>query len=143
MSSHLYTVYQGLPSPPQPPSCMSAAELDSAPTHLDLMNMIAANIPTKWREVGLQLGLRVADLNSIEMRHAGDCNRYFSSVFSMWEGQLTKPFTWSTIVQVLRSPLIGECRLAQEVEHSFIQPAISPQYKLVLVCTHYVHAHFM
>jgi hypothetical protein len=91
------------------------------PTHLDLMNCIAASIPTRWRDVGLQLGLRTADLDAIEVQHGSDCNRSFSCVFSTWENQLTKPFTWHTLLQALTSPLVAENRLAQQTRNSLIQ----------------------
>ena len=80
------------------------------------MNHIAVNIPTKWRDIGLQLGLRVADLDAIEARHSSDYKRCFSAVFNLWEQQLTSPYMWSTILEALTSPLLEEHKLEQQLQ---------------------------
>ena len=89
------------------------------------MNHIAVNIPTKWRDIGLQLGLRVADLDAIEARHCNDYKRCFSAVFDQWEQQLTSPYMWSTILEALTSPLLGEHRLEQQTRCMLMQATVS------------------
>ena len=93
------------------------AGLDSQPELSDLMNEVAAKIPSKWRDVGLQLGLDQGVLEGIASISPGDTNLRYANVFTLWKNQnsTTHPYTWSTIVQALQSPAVGERRLADEI----------------------------
>ena len=89
--------------------------LSDSPSHSDLMNFVAAALPTKWQLVGIQLGLSAAKLSEIEHRHFSDCERCFGSVFQEWEHQDTSPYTWETVIEVLRQPSVEENRVAEEI----------------------------
>ena len=83
---------------------MLAGGLDSEPKLLDLMNEVAAVIPDKWRDIGLQLGLSHRVLEGIATISPINTNLCYSNVFTLWENQnTTHPYTWSTIVEVLKS----------------------------------------
>ena len=101
------------------PSICCPAALSSAPSHGDLMNLVAAVLPAKWRLVGVQLGLSTAKLDEIESHPPHDCKRFFSSVFSEWESQDTLPYTWATMVRVLQSPSVEENRVAEDIKLCF------------------------
>ena len=92
--------------------------LDSEPELLDLMNEVAAKIPSKWRDVGLQLGLDQGVLEGIALISPGDTNLCYSNVFTRWKNLnlITSPYTWSTIVQVLQAPAVGEKKLAEKIK---------------------------
>ena len=94
------------------------AGLDSQPELPDLMKEVAAEIPNKWRDVGLQLGLDQGVLEGIASISPGDTNLYYINVFTRWKNQnsTTHPHTWSTVVQALESPAVGESRLADEIK---------------------------
>ena len=91
--------------------------LESAPELQDLMNKVAAKIPSKWRDMGLQLGVDQDVLEGIASISPGDINRCYSNVFTRWKNQnsTTHPYTWSTIVQALKAPAVGEERLADKI----------------------------
>jgi len=36
-------------------------------------------------------------------------------VFKVWRSRVTKPYTWSTIIEALEAPSVDEVRLAQEL----------------------------
>ena len=93
------------------------AGLDSEPELSDLMNEVAAEIPGKWRDVGLQLGLDQGVLERVATISPGDTNLCYSNVFTRWKSQnsTTHPYTWSTIVQALKTRAVGESRLANEI----------------------------
>ena len=93
------------------------ASLDSEPELADLMNEIAAEIPTKWRDVGLQLGLDPIVLGEIATISPGDINHCYSNVFTQWKNQnlTTFPYTWWTVVHALQTPAVGENRLADKI----------------------------
>ena len=65
---------------------------------------------TKWREVGLALTLTPPQLNDIEENNQG-----ISDVFQLWEDLEIHPFTWETLLSALRSPIVNEPELANEL----------------------------
>ena len=95
--------------------------LDCEPELLGLMNEVAAKIPSKWRDVGLQLGLNQGVLDGIALNSPGDTNHCYSNVFTRWKNQnlITYPYTWSTIVQALRAPAVAEERLADDIKNKW------------------------
>ena len=85
----------------------------------DLMNDVASKIPNMWRSVGIQLGLSNITLDSIEEKMAGKPHAFldsFEQVFTTWEQQGPSPYTWNTIIEVLRQPAVGELALADQLE---------------------------
>ena len=95
------------------------AGLDSEPELSDLMKEVAAEIPSKWRDVGLQLGLDQGLLGGIASISPGDTNHCYTNVFTRWANQnsTAHPYTWSTLVQALKSPAVGESRLADKIKN--------------------------
>ena len=83
------------------------------------MNEVAAKIPSKWRDMGLQLGVDQDVLEGIASISPGDINRCYSNVFTRWKNQnsTTYPYTWSTIVRALESATVGKKRLADEIKN--------------------------
>ena len=83
------------------------------------MNEVAAAIPGKWRDVGLQLGVDQSILEGIASISQGDTNLCYSNVFTRWKNQTstTHPYTWSTLVQALKAPAVGEERLADKIRN--------------------------
>ena len=83
------------------------------------MNEVAAKIPNKWRDVGLQLGVDHSVLEGIGSISPGDINRCYSNIFTRWKNQnsTTYPYTWSTIVRALESATVGKKRLADEIKN--------------------------
>ena len=86
------------------------------------MNEVAAEIPRKWSDVGLQLGVDPGVLEGIATISPGDTNQCYSNVFTRWKNQnsTTHPYTWSTIVQALKARAVGESRLAEKIKDKLI-----------------------
>ena len=80
-------------------------------THKDLSELVIPWLSSKWCEVGLALELTPDQLNDIEDNHKG-----ISDAFQIWEDSGKKPFTWQTLLSVLRSPDINEYELANELQ---------------------------
>ena len=90
--------------------------MDSEPELADLMNEVAAEIPVKWRDIGLQLGLKKSVLDGLGQ---GDTNHtQYSNVFTLWRNQnSTKyPYTWRTLLHALNTPAVGERKLANDIK---------------------------
>ena len=86
--------------------------MKSEPELADLMNEVAANIPSKWQEVGIALKVSDGDLAGFAQ---SDCNKCFISVFTTWKNRQTSPYTWQTVVKALQSPVVGENKLATNI----------------------------
>ncbi len=82
------------------------------------MEHVAASVPDKWRIIGIQLGLKQADLSVIHERSNGDARVCFTEVFTMWEKQMNPPYTWKTIIDVLQMSVVGELRVANNIRYS-------------------------
>ena len=91
--------------------------LDSQPDLSDLMNEVAAKIPGKWRDVGLQLGVDKGELDGIALISPENTNLCYTNVFTRWMNLTTDSYTWLKVVQVLESPAVGENRLACKIRN--------------------------
>ena len=82
-----------------------------------LMDKVAAKILTKYEAVGIQLGLQKADLDVLRPRPqtVEDNRRAFSEIFDMWRRQVSRPYKWSTIIEVLNTEHVAEYRLSAEL----------------------------
>ena len=97
--------------------------LGSQPELSDLMNEIAAKIPSRWMDVGLQLGLDQDALEGIALISPGDTNHCYSNVFTRWKNQnsTTHPYTWFRILQALKTPAVGQGKLASAIKKKLIR----------------------
>ena len=94
---------------------LSGNPLDKELTLLDLLNRVASKAMDKWDMVGLQLGIEQHQLNTISTEHQDPIRRY-AKVFTLWENKADPPYTWRTIVSVLRASIVGREDLAIEIE---------------------------
>ena len=81
------------------------------------MNHVAAKTPTKWTVLGIQLGLEAAQLQALDHQHRGKSDNIFADIFDYWgKSSGLKPFTWSTMIEALKSESVGEMALAHHLE---------------------------
>ena len=80
-----------------------------------LVEKVAAEIPNKWMEVGIQLYISKAVLDVLHPRPQclEDNHRAFSEIFELWRSRASRPYKWSTIIDVLKH--VGEDRLSAEL----------------------------
>ena len=83
------------------------------PKHPDLLNMVAAHARDKWRKMGIQLNIPTDQLNSMTATDPISC---YADVFNWWQRNGSPPYTWATIIDALRAPIVGEVQLAHELE---------------------------
>ena len=95
---------------------LSGNPLDKVPTLPDLLNRVASRARDKWDVVGLQLGIEEQQLSTISTEHQDAPIRCYSKVFSLWKNKADPPYTWRTIVGVLRAPIVEREDLAIEIE---------------------------
>ena len=108
----LHNIYSLLIAPPH-----HSEKLHSTPELGDLMNFVAAKIPEKWREVGIELGLDSADISRIEAEvPTHKSTPCYLAVFYKWESKGTTEYTWDTLLKALRTPSVDALKLANTIE---------------------------
>ena len=84
-----------------------------------LTERVAATIPDKWNQVAIQLKLDRGVRNRIENDVKG-CLNQFIAVLEEWSRLQSRPYTWQTLISVLKSASVGEIALAEQLEKDFI-----------------------
>ena len=117
----------------QPPTYQTpAAVLDSEPQLTDLMDKIAAKVPDQWRNIGIGLGLTVPELNCLP-RQGLTPMECFSHIFTTWKGRMTVSYSWKKIIQILKSPSVGQIRLAKDLTAE-LKASIRRSYRYIITC---------
>ena len=75
-----------------------------------LSTYVIPHLTRKWYEIGLALALTPPELEEMRNKNEG-----LVKVFQVWEEMATRPFTWFTLLSVLRSPDVNEYELADEL----------------------------
>ena len=83
-------------------------------------------VKTEWYNLGLELGLRVATLDSIDARYNSDPSQCFRQFLKEWLKGVNPLPTWQAMVNALKSPTVAQPRLAQQIETA-LQPALTMQ----------------
>ena len=73
---------------------------------------------TKWQPLGLQLGLPLSVLKTIDYQNTGNCGQALADMASEWLNQ-GEDVTWAAVVKALRTRSVGERALAHEVEAQY------------------------
>ena len=102
-------------------SQMSILDYDMNPrTLIDLLNEVASEIPTLWREMALQLGLAHHHLDCFKTEQNKKQIRCFGEVLRSWREQQTTPYTWETIIRALQTKAVSQYKLAQILKNSLL-----------------------
>ena len=96
--------------------CLYTDPLQSAPEIKDLLNKVAVRANDKWKSVGLQLDMELPELNTIEDKHNKEANLCYAELFRLWKNNGDPSYTWATIIDALKAPLVGEAKLATELQ---------------------------
>ena len=89
------------------------SQFDKQPELPDLLNTVAAKAKANnWEQIAIQL--KLSDVDSIREARSDTMSRY-TEVFKVWRRRGSPPYTWATMINVLRTPAVNEVRLASEV----------------------------
>ena len=92
--------------------------LHYTPSDQDLMNYVVVKIPTKWKEVGVQLGLAHECLERTEAENRNQHYCFFD-ILNKWKKNASPPYTWATLIDTLLQPSVNEKLLAQTLSKIF------------------------
>lgn len=85
--------------------------------HLKVVRNYLSDIRVKWYDIGIELRVKVATLDSIRNKYSddGDCLR---EMLKEWLKSISP--TWTILTGALRSKVINEGKLAKHIEGGYI-----------------------
>ena len=83
------------------------------------------NVSAKWYNIGLQLEVIVGTLDAIEKQYSDPTDRLRKTLTS-WLQTCVPPPTWTNIVEALKSSVVGEARLAADLEQKYCSSRPAP-----------------
>lgn len=84
--------------------------MDYPPDQSSFLNKVISKIPTEWRRFGFALEIDTEYLDDIE-NSCKDTRTCFEKVFGNWKKDPKRPFTWETVLDVLKElkqPIVRE-----------------------------------
>ena len=92
--------------------------LSSPPSTAAFLNKVAAQIPAKWKLFAYNINIEDDALAEIELKYLHNPTECFMNIFRAWKKNLSPPFTWETVIEVLQSPAVGEKKMAEDIKQS-------------------------
>ena len=103
----------------------SFSTIDGEPDFHELYSKVICEVATKWLTIGLELQLSTRELNEIDADNTRVAQKCYE-VFQQWRRRETRPFTWGTVIHVLKSPAVGEPALAERLREYLCTTTIYP-----------------
>ena len=79
-------------------------------------------VRAKWRRIGIELNLALGTLDAIEQKKSDPAD-WLEKVLTEWLNKETA--TWRELVDALKSPPVGETKLAKELEQKYCHKPLS------------------
>ena len=102
--------------PPKHDRASVPVSLESPPKIVDLLKQVAVKVSVKWRMLGHELGIEVHELDKLEHLQQKDDVHRLERMFILWKNKAVPPYTWGTVIDALKSPLVEESSVAEDVE---------------------------
>lgn len=91
--------------------------IQAEPELADLLNEVAAIIPSKWFAVGIQLKLSDEELCSLrDSNPHARTEQLFSAIFREWKSRSVMKYSWATIIEVLKTQSVNRFKLANKLD---------------------------
>ena len=79
-------------------------------------------VKAKWYDLGVQLRMKIHDLDAIEIECLKNCDRCLIKMLSSWLSQTDHSPTWQIVVDALSSPAIGNQNAANRIHQVYCKP---------------------
>ena len=91
-------------------------------TFFQFNELMGSKIPSKWKRVGVALGLSQSRIEAIDNHRRGEPFECFSDVFKYWQSESTpdQPANWACLIKMLRSNTVGEETLAEHIQNTLM-----------------------
>ena len=83
---------------------------------------VVNHIPDRWESFGVALGVPLSNVKSFERQYMGNARDIFNRIFEHWinhQSKLNYPPTWESIVEILRTRVVDEKHLADDIEKKY------------------------
>ena len=117
-------------APPDHDRSTAHLALQESPKMSVLMNKVATKVSHKWKNLGLQLEIEYDQLETISNKNQ-DSSLHLADVFQQWKNNRSPPYTWTIIIDVLRSDIMQEVQLAYELEQWVMSTYAEPTTTIV------------
>ena len=99
--------------------------IEAPPKEKDFLERVVQSIPTEWYQFGLALEIPIEKLDRIKHNSDTTVTLKFMRVFRIWKSSTCRcaPFTWETIIDLLRGHILRNNALADKLTHT-LQPEI-------------------
>ena len=89
---------------------------------IQFMDTVATEIPSKWKRMGVAVGMSHSQIDEIDDHRRGKSFDCFCDVFKHWQDASTpeQPANWASLITVLRSRIVGEEVLAERIQKTFL-----------------------
>ena len=88
--------------------------LRKQPEISDILNQVAVKVPDKWQVLGIQLGMSYDQLKTIAAKDQTYQSCY-AEILEHWKKNGPLPYTWATIIDILKEPSVDLADLATEL----------------------------
>ena len=85
-----------------------------APDQLSLINLLA-DVSNKWQEIGLALGVKQKDLDSLSSDLTNEVK--LAKVIENWMKTQSSPVTWETVISAIEGPIVDNKSKADDIRH--------------------------
>ena len=94
---------------------------NKCPTQRELKELVTSKVAHKWLPIGIGLGMSGEQLEEIRENSNDVPECCLGNLFYEWEQnpREDKPFTWNTLLRVLRSVKVREESFAKNLEEHF------------------------
>ena len=102
-------------APPKHNKASIPVLLQSPPEIDDFLEQVAVKVSAKWRMLGIKLGVKTHELDEISKQNQGGL-LCLERVLALWKDKANPPYTWATVIDALKSPIVEENSVAEDVE---------------------------
>ena len=94
--------------------------MDLSLEHINTVRKEVHDARNKWKDIALELGMQMGDIANIKSECNGnkDC---LLEVLQWWLKRVTPKATWDGLVEALKSCVVGECHLADDLQKKYCQ----------------------
>lgn len=94
---------------------MQFAQLTSTTDHLREVRRLLYPARRKWRDIGIELGLDINDLDTIKDSFGNDLTECLTAMIRAWLNSITYPLpTWRNLGHALKAKAVNEQELSRK-----------------------------
>ena len=93
--------------------------VDLVPDNLKDIQDLVWDARTKWSNLGLELGIKITDLEVIEQKSRSDIDTCFKKMLLMWLRMVDPLPSWESLISALGKSSVGRKDMAESIRKKF------------------------